>query len=214
MNITPEISPTAIRDTVQRIVGVEATLSTCAMVRDEIIRRMENPQAAVQQALNGAGQAALNGSSADTAMAFTDNDDPEAVLQNALRQLQQEEADAEADAAAVREERDRVDRGLPALGTIAGQAYAQHAAAAVNAMTTPSRTSVGPGGISGPRYIAPTPANGVNGSGGEDLNLTPIPSSAPVSVTDKPIKCPFCINQRMLRTIKEAVEHMTTHVVV
>lgn len=220
MHVTPDISPTAIRDTVQRVVGVEANLSTCAMVRDEIIRRMENPQAAGPTGLtplNGG----LNGDG--TGLGAFGDDDPEAVLQNALRQLQQEEADAEAEAAAVREERDRVDRGLPPnpgppLGALAGQAYAQHAAAAVNAMSTPSRPTI-PGVGNGPPRFGGTPGsagqNGVNGAtASEDLNLTPIPSTAPVSVTDKPVRCPFCLNQRMLRTIKEAVEHMTTHVVV
>jgi hypothetical protein len=28
------------------------------------------------------------------------------------------------------------------------------------------------------------------------------------------VRCPYCLNQRMLRTIKEAVEHMSTHVIV
>jgi hypothetical protein len=168
---------------------------------------------------------------------YTD-EDPEVVLQNALRALQQEEADAEAQAAAEREARDRSERGLPPLGTIAGQAYAQQAAAAVNAISTPvnaARASVGPppsagggggggGGNGGtannsvapPRFIAPTPqpTGSAGSAAGEDLTLTPIPSGGPVSVTDRPVRCPFCLNQRMLRTIKEAVEHMSTHVIV
>ncbi|KAK3400019.1 Homeodomain-like protein [Sordaria brevicollis] len=48
----------------------------------------------------------------------------------------------------------------------------------------------------------------------DPLTLTPIPSGGPVSLTDRPVRCPFCVNQRMLRTIKEAVEHLSTHVVV
>ena len=150
---------------------------------------------------------------------YTD-EDPEVVLQNALRAMQQEEADAEAQAAAAREERDRAERGLPPLGTIAGQAYAQQAVAAVNAISTPisaARASAGPpsGTGSAPRFIAPTPQPPSAGSAtGEDLTLTPIPSGGPVSAIDRPVRCPFCVNQRMLRTIKEAVEHMSTHVVV
>ncbi|KAL8382522.1 hypothetical protein RB595_006347 [Gaeumannomyces hyphopodioides] len=47
------------------------------------------------------------------------------------------------------------------------------------------------------------------------LKLTPIPSSAPAPASgEKPVRCPFCVNTRMLRSIKEAVEHMSTHVVV
>ncbi|KAK1623041.1 hypothetical protein BDP81DRAFT_440088 [Colletotrichum phormii] len=47
-----------------------------------------------------------------------------------------------------------------------------------------------------------------------ELNLTPIKNDDPVSANERPLRCPFCVNQRMLRTIKEAVEHMSTHVVV
>jgi hypothetical protein len=46
------------------------------------------------------------------------------------------------------------------------------------------------------------------------LTLTPIQSDGPIATNDRPVRCPFCVNQRMLRTIKEAVEHMSTHVVV
>ncbi|KAL2258942.1 hypothetical protein VTK26DRAFT_7563 [Humicola hyalothermophila] len=211
MNITPDVSPAAIRDAVQRVVGVEASLAVCARVRDEIVRRLDNPHPSSQQ----------NGHPPNGEEPMYTDQDPEVVLQNALRALQEEEADAEAQAAAAREERDRAERGLPPLGTIAGQAYAQQAAAAVNAISMPitaARASVGPqsGASSAARFIVPTPqpASTGSGPGGEDLTLTPIPSGGPVSATERPVRCPFCVNQRMLRTIKEAVEHLSTHVVV
>ncbi|KAL2137444.1 hypothetical protein VTI28DRAFT_9715 [Corynascus sepedonium] len=264
MNITPDVSPAAIRDAVQRVVGVEASLAICARVRDEIVRRIDNPQG------SGAGGSVAPSTpqhphqhqhqhqqhaqphpahpNGDAPM-YNAEEDPEVVLQNALHALQQEEADAEAQAAAEREARDRSERGLPPLGSsslTAGQAYAQQAVAAVNAISTPvsgaTRASVGPSpsagngagagagsaaaptpsaATAGPRFIAPTPppptasGSAVGGSAaGEDLTLTPIPSGGPVSVTDRPVRCPFCLNQRMLRTIKEAVEHMSTHVIV
>jgi hypothetical protein len=249
MNIAPDTSPAAIRDAVQRVIGVEASLAICARVRDEIIRRIDNPQQPQHQQSPSTPQQQQqqqhphphphhqNGgpppNGGDTPM-YAD-EDPEVVLQNALRALQQEEADAEAQAAAEREARDRADRGLAPLGALAGQAYAQQAAAAVNAISTPvnaARASVGPppsssgggGGAgngsaaAGQRFIAPTPPQPPAGSAGsatgEDLTLTPIPSGGPVSITDRPVRCPFCLNQRMLRTIKEAVEHMSTHVIV
>lgn len=217
MSITADVSPTVIRDTVVRVVGVEPTLATCARVRDEIVRKMEGPSPAPhhqqpnphqnqhQQHLAGLQQPqqhpALN-AVGDTPMGgFSPDDDPEVVLQNALRALQQEEADAEAEAAAAREERERAERGLPPLGTIAGQAYA-------NAMSTPARGGGANGTTTGARFVP-------GSTGVEDpLTLTPIPSGGPVSLTDRPVRCPFCVNQRMLRTIKEAVEHMSTHVVV
>ena len=282
MSISADVSPAAIRDTIQRFVGVEASLATCARVRDEVVRRLENPALPPQPQLqpppqhspqtpqhqlsqpptqqqqqqqhphlhphphphSGVGGGPSSSANGDASL-YSAEDDPEVVLQNALRALQQEEADAEAEAAAAREERDRAERGLPPLGTIAGQAYAHHAAAAVSAMSTPvstARASVvpAPGPSGGPaavpgsgltatpppaattttaRFIAPTPqpgaaAGGANGGAG-DLTLTPIPSEPPVSATtDRPVRCPFCVNTRMLRTIKEAVEHMSTHVVV
>lgn len=177
MTIGPETSPAAIRDAVLRVVGVEASLGTCARVRDEVIRRIENP---------GPHPTVLNGAPNPEVDAYAD-EDPEVVLQNALRALQQEEADAEAEAAAIREQRDRQDQGLPPIAP---------------GLSTPA-PQVGP--RPGGRY---TPATA------EDLTLTPISSGGPISQTDRPLRCPFCVNQRMLRTIKEAVEHMSTHVVV
>ncbi|KAL2153650.1 hypothetical protein VTH82DRAFT_4805 [Thermothelomyces myriococcoides] len=280
MNVTPDVSPAAIREAIQRVVGVEPSLAVCARVRDEIVRRMENPQAGVappsapqqqqqqqqhqqhqqqqqqqqhqqqpQQPQQPPQQHPGAHPNGDTPM-YNADEDPEVVLQNALHALQQEEADAEAQAAAEREARERSERGLPPLGNLsAGQTYAQQAVAAVNAISTPvsaARTSVGPppsagsgpavaaagaaaagapgSTPSGPRFIAPTPPPPTAASGpavgagatagGEDLTLTPIPSGGPVSVNERPVRCPFCVNQRMLRTIKEAVEHMSTHVIV
>jgi hypothetical protein len=102
--------------------------------------------------------------------------------------MQQEEADAEATAAAAREERDKgEDRPSSMMSTPA------IARAAANA------ARFTPFGSDPPK---------------EDLTLTPIQGAAPISTSDRPLRCPFCVNQRMLRTIKEAVEHMSTHVVV
>ncbi|KAK8011434.1 CenpB-DNA-bind-domain-containing protein [Apiospora arundinis] len=178
MTINQETSPAAIRDAVMRVVGVEASLGTCARVRDEIVRRIENPAAA---------HPAMTAPEVD---AFTD-EDPEVVLQNALRALQQEEADAEAEAAAVREERERQESGLP---PVAG-------------LSTPGHAPPPPPGPprSGARFTPQAP---------DELTLTPITSGGPISQSDRPLRCPFCVNHRMLRTIKEAVEHMSTHVVV
>ncbi len=215
MAVTSDTSPTAIRDAVQRIVGVEATLATCARVRDEIIRRMENPGAAAAENANPT---------------LYNEDDPEVVLQNALRQLQQDEADAEAEAAGVRGahhgggdgggdddddgHHDDEERTLPPLGTIAGEAYQQVTG---NVLSTPGVNGTrgsdtpGGGGAANGRY----PSQGTpNPPAPIDLNLTPISSSVQGSLTDRPVRCPFCVNQRMLRTIREAVEHLSTHVIV
>lgn len=178
MTISQETSPAAIRDAVLRVVGVEATLGICARVRDEIIRRIENP---------GQPHPPLPGEQPQEPDSFVE-EDPEVVLQNALRALQQEEADAEAEAAAVRDQRERQEQGLPPLPV----------------MQTPQQQPA-----QAPRSVARfTPA------APEELTLTPISSGGPIASNDRPLRCPFCVNQRMLRTIKEAVEHMSTHVVV
>lgn len=182
MTISSETSPAAIRDAVLRVVGVEASLSTCARVRDEVIRRLENPDPQPLPTLAGAPV-----NSAEPA-AYTGNEDPEVVLQNALRAMQQEEEDAEAEAAAVREQRERQDQGLPPIAP---------------ALQTPTN----PGQRTGARF---TPA----GPDESSLTLTPISSGQNLGGADRPLRCPFCVNQRMLRTVKEAVEHMSTHVVV
>jgi hypothetical protein len=185
MAVTPDSSPAAIRDAIFRHVGVEPSLNICALVRDEAVRRQTSPgpltgtgalALAAAQAQAAAQAAATNGEQPATDPAMYE-DDPEVVLQNALRQLQQQEADAEANAAAVREERERSDfrQGLSA--------------------TTP-RQSAGNDELS---------------LGTMDPSVTGVPTP---SSRDRPIRCPFCINNRMLRSIKEAVEHLSTHVVV
>lgn len=207
MSITAETPPSAIRDAVQRVVGIEASLSVCARARDEIMRRMETSQHNEQSPHTPAGQShppnGITPNGGDTSVAMYGEDDPEIVLQNALRALQQEEAAAEAEAAAVREAHKHDDHGaLGPLGAIAGQAFA------VSAGATPAH----PKSASAGRYQ--TPVQHQQPPGGEDLTLTPIQSGAPVSGTDRPVRCPYCVNRRMLQTIKDAVEHMSTHVVV
>lgn len=236
MNVTTDTSPAAIREAVHRIVGVEPSLATCARVRDEVVRRLENPHlnhngqpnhpvAARGGSVMGVG---ASGSQQDAEGEVYGENDPETLLQNALQALQQEEADVEAQAAAEREAREREDRGLPPLDQAVqqqqqqqGQSYAQQAAGA--ALATPVRNGGAANG--GPRSVSQQRQQQQNGQhnqarftpsggAGSDLNLTPIPANGPTSSTDEPMRCPFCINQRMLRTIKEAVEHMATHVVV
>jgi len=234
ITVSSETSPAAIHDTIQRIVGVDSPLGICALVRDEMIRRLENQNPLANGHPGPAGAPPHPGNNTNNnnnAVGHPDGnpvpaamyaeEDPDIVLQNALRALQEDEAVAEAQAAVVREERDRVERGLPPLGTIAGQAYAQTTAVGGPMVTTPgsggARASVGAnGGGGGARFAPPTPGGqtGTAGPSGEDLTLTPIPSGGPLSMTERPVRCPFCVNQRMLRTIKEAVEHLSTHIVV
>ncbi|KAJ3571112.1 hypothetical protein NPX13_g5489 [Xylaria arbuscula] len=180
MTITAETSPAAIRDAVLRVVGVEASLTTCARVRDEAIRRVENPPP--HPGLTGAPPPPTESD------AYAETEDPEVVLQNALRQMQQEEADAEAEAAAVREQRDRQEQGLPPI-----------APGLATPVPGPARNSA--------RYTPVGPEE-------HSLTLTPISSGQAMASAERPLRCPFCVNQRMLRSIKEAVEHMSTHVVV
>lgn len=244
MNVAPDTSPVLIRDNVQRMLGIEPTIAVCARVRDEIIRygggssdpgQGAHDNAAIAAAatggagLVGAGPpglasattsseaSAANAAAAAVAAAAAaavvatagyppsrsqshdpqhpqhpsqhsqpmnsggagshhsnghgtsypnPDDDPEMVLQNALRQLQQQEEVEAAEAAA------------------AAQASSNAAA----------------GDHRGGSSSAATPTKG----SGDAVH----------GQTDQPARCPFCVNQRMLRTIKEAVEHMSTHVVV
>ncbi|GJC78478.1 centromere binding protein B [Colletotrichum tofieldiae] len=197
MALTADTSPAAIREAILRSIGVETSLQVCALVRDEVLRRLSVGPVGGGSA-NPISPSAVaptpDTHSADTSMVpppasdtpMYGDEDPDIVLQNALRQLQQEEAEAEATAAAAREEREQRER---AQGTAA-------AALATPAIQRATSTAS--------RFVPSTP----------ELNLTPIKNDDPVSANERPLRCPFCVNQRMLRTIKEAVEHMSTHVVV
>ncbi|POR31754.1 CENP-B-like protein 1 [Tolypocladium paradoxum] len=188
MAIAADTSPAAIKEQVLRVVGVEASLNTCALVRDEVLRRLSSPHCQpITTHIPPPDPHPPTPPPPPPEHMYAD-DDPEVVLQNALRQLQQEEQAAEEQAAAVREERERQER--------AGMQN-------TNMMSTPGGRA-----SSDPRFA--TPAQEM----APDLTLTPIHSDGPVSFHERPLRCPFCVNQRMLRTIKEAVEHMSTHVVV
>ena len=193
MVIASDTSPAAIKEQVLRVVGVEATLSICALVRDEIIRRMTSPQPHLPPPPPPPPMVPSEPSlpPPQPEQSLYGEEDPEVVLQNALRQLQQEEQAAEEQAAMVREERDRAERAAaaPSYPPIATTPHVR--ASSVTRFTgTPAQE------------LAP------------DLTLTPIQSEVPIPNHDRPVRCPFCVNQRMLRTIKEAVEHLSTHVVV
>ncbi|OHF00525.1 centromere binding protein B [Colletotrichum orchidophilum] len=206
MALSADTSPAAIREAILRALGVEASLQVCALVRDEVLRRLSTGGGA-----GGPPGSATNPMSPSSAVPHTPDphnadpslvgppppppgsdtpmygdEDPDIVLQNALRQLQQEEAEAEATAAAAREEREQRERAQ-------GTAAAALATPAIQRVVSASS-----------RFVPSTP----------ELNLTPIKNDDPVSANERPLRCPFCVNQRMLRTIKEAVEHMSTHVVV
>lgn len=204
MHIAPDTSLPSIKDQIMRVVGVDTTLNICALVRDEVVRRQlagggpgPDPSSAAEAAAAASASAPppmpssppiIPAIPAHPDQPLYAEDDPEVVLQNALRQLQQEEQAAEEQAAAIREERDNVE----AAG-LAHQAM----------VATPNGRA-----HSDPRYA--TPGHEI----GPDLTLTPIHSEGPLASHERPIRCPFCVNQRMLRTIKEAVEHLSTHVVV
>ncbi|CAF3510943.1 unnamed protein product [Fusarium graminearum] len=193
MNLAPDTSPGAIREEVLRVVGIEPSLGMCALVRDEVVRRLTGPQQPQPPSLPQPPPMMTHDSPTipppQPDQPIYADDDPEVVLQNALRQLQQEEQAAEEQAAAVREERERAERVGLQQNSI---------------MTTPTARA-----SSVQRFTA-TPAHDL----GADLTLTPIASDTPVARDERPLRCPFCVNQRMLRTIKEAIEHMSTHVVV
>lgn len=187
MTVAPDTSPAAIKEQVLRVVGVEASLNTCALVRDEIIRRlsMHHHPPPPEMPLSPAEAELPPPPPPQPEQQLYADDDPEVVLQNALRQLQQEEQAAEEQAAAVRAERERAERaGLPPP------------------LVDPSRPP--------PDHRYETPSQEIP----PELTLTPIHSEAALATHERPLRCPFCINQRMLRSIKEAVEHMSTHVVV
>lgn len=212
MAISSETSPAAIKETVARCLNIEVSVHTCALVRDEILHRiasgvqpqdpaMSNYNLAVNIDPNVTGSDPMyvdDGGSDDQGH---DQDSTDMVLSNALRMMQQEDQAVDANAAAVREEQQR-DRDR-ANNTPNGSR---------NHGMAPPPASHG--------MLSTTPTSQRNNMrfsdlSAADLSLTPIHSEGPMSTThDKPLRCPFCINQRMLRTIKEAVEHMSTHVVV
>jgi hypothetical protein len=88
MTVMPDTSPAVIKEQVLRVVGVEAALNTCALVRDEVLRRMGAPQPPPPPPVLDPTDPSLQPPPPDQPMYA--EDDAEVVLQNALRQLQQE----------------------------------------------------------------------------------------------------------------------------
>ncbi|KAM3440858.1 hypothetical protein MY4824_001985 [Beauveria thailandica] len=191
MGIAPDTSPAAIREQVLRVVGVEATLNTCALVRDNIIHRIatEQPPLPPHEITMSPPDPELGPPQHEQHEQHEQHiyadDDPEVVLQNALRQLQEEEQAAEEQAAAVREERERAER---------------------EALEPPPLMGDRPP----PDHRYETPSQELP----PELTMTPMHTEEPRVPLEQAMRCPFCINQRMLRSITDAVEHMSTHVVV
>ncbi|KKA27288.1 hypothetical protein TD95_003468 [Thielaviopsis punctulata] len=252
--ISPDTNSATVRELISRNIGVEPSLSICALVRDEVIRRATSPVIpGSTSAMSIAAAAHAHAASTIAVQATTDHnpsasvaaaavaaaaasagesdgpqlfvDEAEIDLQSAIRQLEAENAAAEATAAAVREERDRLDQLRHSVITPARQQ--SHAHGAPPAQSHLSTSSTPAPAASGPQTTTsvtttPTPAPHTTHVGhtaphsrfvGDDeLTLTPIDSSAPLPMRDRPVRCPFCVNQRMLKSIKDAVEHMSTHV--
>lgn len=206
VSIAPDTSPAAIREELLRAYGIEATLSACALARDEAFRKSSAPPNSIPPS---APPLPLSETPPVTAgppdqTTYAD-DDPEVVLQNALRQLQQEEAAAEEQAAVVREERERHDRAN-------GSVHPPVLLAPDGRASPGTRYATPTGPLAGPPVGHGEPHGEVHG----ELRIAPVSmADTAANPTDKQlVRCPFCVNQRMLRTTKEAVEHMSTHVVV
>lgn len=215
MAISAETSPIAIKDTISRCLTIETSLHTCGLVRDEIINRIADGMQQSDTAMTGHNLAVNidpNVTGGDpmyvdddeggdpTDDQEPDHDHADMVLTNALRMMQQEDQASDVNPATVREdpqrERERVN-GTPVNSTPSSGMAPPQVANSIISTPTGTRGNM--------RFSDLT---------GAELSLTPIHSDGPVSTHEKPLRCPFCINQRMLRTIKEAVEHMSTHVVV
>lgn len=198
--VAHDTSPGAIREHILRVIGVEASLTTCALVRDEILHRSTEAQ-------NIAAQQTMLDGSVDHAQAEPHyvEDDAETVLQNALQELQESERAAEDHAASVREQRNNPQ-----------QQQQQHQAP-TQQQSQPQQQQQDQNSV-GMHHSMDDETKGIPNSTYATAELAlasipgPPPPPPPQPVSEEPIRCPYCRNVKMLRSIKLAVEHMSTHV--
>ncbi|TLS28796.1 hypothetical protein PpBr36_01215 [Pyricularia pennisetigena] len=216
MSLTSTTPPGVIQETIQRVVSLDVSLDNCALIRDTALRGAASveQQSHMDIAAAAAAVAAATTSDAHDRPSMSigsvegEEDDPELALQKALRQIQQQE---EASVVQASSSETQIDACLMpprnGVGTLVTGGFEPHQQQHHHQIQqSPPQ----------PQQISQQQHGTALLRAEDDLKLTPIPSaSAPqLSGPERPVRCPFCVNTRMLRSIKEAVEHLSTHVVV
>ncbi|KAL2076123.1 hypothetical protein VTL71DRAFT_1066 [Oculimacula yallundae] len=78
-------------------------------------------------------------------------------------------------------------------------------------------SNAGPGGLIGGPGPGPVPDQEFQLHTASGVVIPQVPRRAEAAlsaVSEQAVRCPFCINHRWMRTVKDAVEHMSMHVVV
>ncbi len=209
MSITPDTNPVAIRETLFRTLGFEPTISVCTRVRDEIIRYAE--QSGVAPPVGTLGSAGAMPDPQTTAAA--------AVVAAAAAAAAAAGATAgTGDEAASQQQAQGPNGNGAGLGT-SGSIYHPHPdddpdAVVQNALQQLQQEADAAEAEAAAAAAAAAGAGGANPGTALHPDLSISTSSGSASAATRPVRCPFCLNQRMLRTIREAVDHMSTHVVV
>ncbi|KAH8839112.1 hypothetical protein MCOR27_011809 [Pyricularia oryzae] len=220
MSLTSNTPPGVIQETIQRVVSLDVSLDNCTIIRDTALRGAVSIEQQSHMDIAAAAAAVAAATTSDShdrpsisiGSVEGEEDDPELALQKALRQIQQQE---EVSVAQGNGGETQIDTCLmPArnsVGTLVTSGFEPHQQQHQQTQQSPPQ----PQQIS-QQQMSQQQHGAALLRAEDNLKLTPIPSaSAPqLSGSERPVRCPFCVNTRMLRSIKEAVEHLSTHVVV
>ncbi|TLD13747.1 uncharacterized protein PgNI_03795 [Pyricularia grisea] len=220
MSLTSNTPPGVIQETIQRVVSLDVSLDNCTLIRDTALRGATSVEQQSHMDIAAAAAAVAAATTSDThdrpsmsgGSVEGEEDDPELALQKALRQIQQQEevsvvqgnsGEAQIDTCLM-----PARNGVGTLVTSGFESQQQQQQHPHHQQVQQSPQQ--------PQQISQQQNGAALLRAEDDLKLTPIPSaSAPqLSGPERPVRCPFCVNTRMLRSIKEAVEHLSTHVVV
>lgn len=216
--ITAATNPVAIREAVITSLGIEPSIATCTRVRDEIARYNDDadalaplaemttePQAHAASA--AAAAVAVAAAAAAAVRAGTPgggaNVDPSLCQQEQHHQPQGSNGDgsgAYPASSSVYHPHPDEDPEIVLQAALRQLQQEEDAAAEAEAARVLAASAFA-------QHQSATPSQpGVNSD-------SPITGSLSCSAaSSRPVRCPFCVNQRMLRSIKDAVDHMSTHV--
>ncbi|PQE13635.1 centromere binding Cbh2 protein [Rutstroemia sp. NJR-2017a BVV2] len=194
MTITKETTPVEIRECLLREYGAEVHLQQCRRAKTEILKKAgsgDEGGSGPGGGNEGAVQSNSNGNIMHNGNGIQNNN---GMQNNSMQQQQQQQ------------------QNQVMFPDMNGHGHANNG-------------SVNGNGGSGSVMNAGGNRSGSSGSPQQTFTLhtatgivTPaIPDrseAALMAVGEQPIRCPFCINHRWMRSIKDAVEHMSMHVVV
>lgn len=228
MTITKETTPVEIRDVLMREYSAEVHLQQCRRAKTEILKKQSGEGQDVQDPNHPSSAGEHSVTPGGRSMAPQQGGPPQMSQQQQSQRQHPSQQNQHAQRGMLQQQQ---QAQLDGLGHDSGNESAgasMFAELTSNPNASPHPTFVmhtGPGGgVVVPRSPSNRSAGPPLGSAqmGGPMGAPPMMAPSPVGShgvntgphgMEQPVRCPYCINARWLRSIKDAVDHMSMHVV-